>query len=89
MYTRLLFNILTQIGQIVFDHDNIDSPKIIFIQIMKSERKKESEFTVRFVCVKKIYMYKLKAFLKLVKYISCKYGKMEKINTWMKGMLKL
>lgn len=56
---------------------------------MKSERKKESEFTVRFVCVKKIYMYKLKAFLKLVKYISCKYGKMEKINTWMKGMLKL
>lgn len=73
----------------MFDHDNIDSPKIIFIQIMKSERKKESEFTVRFVCVKKIYMYKLKAFLKLVKYISCKYGKIEIINTWMKGMLKL
>lgn len=41
----------------MFDHDNIESPEIIFIQIMKSERKKESEFTVRFVCVKK-YMYK-------------------------------
>lgn len=34
-------------------------------------------------------MYKLKAFLKLVKYLSCKYGKIEIINTWMKGMLKL
>lgn len=56
MYTRLLFNILTQIGQIVFDHDNIDFPKIFFIQIMKSERKKESEFTVLFVCVKNLYV---------------------------------
>lgn len=46
----------TKKGPIVFDHDNIESPEIIFIQIMKSERKKESEFTVRFVCVKKLYV---------------------------------
>lgn len=56
---------------------------------MKLEWKKELEFIVCFVCVKKIYMYKFKVFLKLVKYILCKYGKMEKINIWMKGMFKL
>lgn len=42
-----------------------------------------------FCLCKKIYMYKFKVFLKLVKYILCKYGKMEKINIWMKGMFKL